>query len=144
MIYDANLVFGTAAALPTSTGASVVGSAIHYGKQGINDRYAHVFVTTAAASAGGTATVRFEIVRADDSGVTTNVTPIASSTEFAEADLTAGTHIAIEVPAESISGEYVALRAVVGGEALTAGAVTAFLHPENSLDWQAVPAVSGL
>ena len=129
------------AALSTGgTGTSIFGTAIDLtNRRDIGegeDLYTVIHITTAVTS-GGSATLAFNFVTADDSALTTNVTILYTTPAIAKATLIAGyRYPIIEVPKGVLYQRYCGFQQVIGTAALTAGKATcAFvLAPQN---WRA-------
>lgn len=81
-------------------------------------------VTTAITS-GGAATVKCEIVEADDEALTSNLVVLQASAAIAKADLVAGYQWKFDGIPPGVADRYVGFRWTGGGADLTAGKVTA-------------------
>lgn len=88
------------------------------------------FTTDVAATAGGAATVTFELVQADNADGSGNTTVIASSGAIAVASLTAGS-APFDVYIPDTSRRYIGVRFTVATGPLTAGQFTAAVVGEG-------------
>lgn len=80
--------------------------------------------TDAAAAAAGAATVTFDLIQADDSALTTNVTVLASTGAIGKAALTLGS-APFDIAIPDTTQRYVGVRYTVATGPLTAGTFTA-------------------
>jgi hypothetical protein len=96
--------------------------------------YLNVVITTDVDSAGDAATLKAEVITADDDALTSNVVTAAGgiSAAIAQATLVAGYQFSIPVvlPAGLGTDQFYGLRFTVGVEAITAGTVDAWLSSE--------------
>lgn len=145
-IIDSRLLFGESESLIGSTGTNNIGDVINLsaardiGKG--NPLYLCVQIQTAVDSSGNGATVAFQLVSDGTGTIATNGTQTVhvSSGAIAEATLVAGYRFVIALPREGNAYEqYLALQAVVGVEAVTAGAVDAFITMDPPGGWEALP-----
>lgn len=82
-------------------------------------------INTTVDSAGGAATIEFQLVMADDEALATNLTVLSRTAAIAEATLVKGyrAYIAGVVP-PGVSRRFLGIRYVIAGEAVTVGTVT--------------------
>lgn len=85
--------------------------------------------TLVAATAAGAATVRFELIQADDAALTTNVEVLAASGDIGKASLTVGAKVQLRFPPNGAYSprRYWGLRYTVSTGPLTAGSFFAAL-----------------
>ncbi len=83
-------------------------------------------VVTDVASAGA-ATLKAELIMADDEALTTNVVVLSASDAVAKASLKAGYKFRLGMPAAGITKRFLGVRFTVGTADLTAGKVSATL-----------------
>jgi len=97
---------------------------------GAGNDFAKVRVEVVTAFSGGTSCT-FNLVAADDAGISTNVTVIGSTGAIAVASLTAGARFEAEINTRILSKgqRYIALQAVMSGTS-TAGAIYADVGPD--------------
>jgi hypothetical protein len=93
-----------------------------------------VQVTTTCDSVEEDATLKAELVMADDAALTSNLVVLQDSGAIAEASLVAGYYFALQVPRGNITKRYLGLRYTVAVHTLTAGKVTAGLLLDKQLD----------
>jgi len=136
MYVDKELLFTATAMDLSTTSGSVV-----YGDCAINlsavtdigkgrPVYAVFVIDVAMASAGSTGTVVFAVVDEEDETIDTNSVEIVQTDPLLVTRLTEGKVIAIPIPANLITQQYLGVRATIGGETTTAGTCTAFLALE--------------
>jgi hypothetical protein len=151
MILDERNEFCDATALNTG-GANtyVIGDQIDLGTAARdigNGQVPYLVISTAVGiNAAAAGTVTFQLVSADDAALTTNPVVHAQSAAFvtstttgnAGGTLAAGTTLmAMAVPMEGLAYKrYLGIRQVTGAQAITAGAVNAFLTPDVA-KWKA-------
>lgn len=80
-------------------------------------------------TSGGAATVQFQLVQADDVGLTTNVTVLSETAVLALATLVAGYRPRLRLPLMGLTQRYLGLRYIIGTATTTAGTVHASLVP---------------
>lgn len=143
MILDKRNEFCDSTALNTgAAGTYVIGDQIDLGvaRDIGNGQPLHLVIEAAVGiNAAGAGTVQFQLVSADNAALTTNPVIHAQSTAFttsttsgnAGGALAAGTTLfSIALPQEGVAYKrYVGIRQVTGTQAITAGAVDAFLTP---------------
>ena len=86
-----------------------------------------------AVTAAGAATVRFEVISADDAALTTNVTVHGASPDVPKATLIAGNRQTVLVDPTGGGAKfrrYVGMRYTVGTGPLTAGTFTSFIEAD--------------
>jgi hypothetical protein len=92
-----------------------------------------VQITADVTDAGGTSTLKVELVEADDEALTSNVRSVAiSGAAIAKASLTAGYPFQVPyviAPDPATPKRYYGLRFTVAGETITGGTVAAWLSP---------------
>ncbi|MDP1824910.1 MAG: hypothetical protein Q8L48_16760 [Archangium sp.] len=88
-----------------------------------------VQITTAVTS-GGAATIDFQLIQADDEGLTTNVEVLQSTGALAIAGLTVGKQIKLGLP-PGFTKRYMGLQYVIATATTTAGNVFAALIPNK-------------
>lgn len=134
MIMDERTEFCDATAMSTSgTGRALIGDVIDTGGDGINevdDLFLCIQVTTDFDSSGDGASVSFELASDAAAAIATNgtATEHVVTEAIAEADLVAGYERFFPLPPGDYE-RYLGILQNVSGEALTAGAVNAFLTP---------------
>lgn len=90
-------------------------------------------ITTQVDSAGGAATVEFQLVMADNEGLTSNLVVLARTAAIAEAVLVPGYRPRLpKTLPPGITKQFLGLRAVIAGEDVTAGKCFAGLVPPGS------------
>lgn len=144
-VLDSRLLFGESESIIGSTGTANVGDVINLsaardiGKG--SPLYLCVQVQTAVDSSGNGASVAFQLV-SDGTGTiaTSGQTVHVSSGAIAEATLVAGYRFVIALPREgAVYEQYLALQTVISGEAVTAGAIDAFITMDPPGGWEALP-----
>jgi hypothetical protein len=103
-----------------------------------NPLFLNVQIVEDVDSAGGAATLKVELITADNEELTSNVVSHAiTGTALAEAVLVAGKKFPFPVtlPPGLGADQYVGLRFTVGGEAITAGKVDAWLSQKPVARW---------
>lgn len=110
-----------------TTGGSPSGQNIDLGKGGDLDIVFRILTAFVGATS-----VEFQFVQADDAALGTNLEVIASSGAVAEALLTAGSQVVVDVtPSQPrVTRRYVGVRYVIVGTQ-SAGAATATLQPDH-------------
>jgi hypothetical protein len=93
------------------------------------------FTVDEAATAAGAATVTFEVISADASDGTGNVTVLASSGAIGKAALTLGA-APFDIPIPDTNQEFVGVRYTIGTGPLTAGKFTATVVGEGGSEHQ--------
>jgi hypothetical protein len=154
MILDKRTEFCDAVALNTGAPATfVIGDQIDLGTVGRdigNGEPLYVVIEAATGiNAAGAGTVQFQVVSADNAALTTNpvvhmqTTAFVTSTTSGNAGgaLAAGTTLAaLSVPMEGVAyRRFLGIRQVTGAQAITAGAVDAFLV-HSAAQWKAYDA----
>ena len=125
-----------------ATGSELVGDVIDLGIAGRDvgngePLYLVVSVDVAIASASAGASVEFQLASDSTADLATSPTVHASTGAKAEAVLVAGAKFILPVPLEgSVYERFLGILAVRSGEAVTAGAVSAFLVRDPSA-WKA-------
>ena len=136
MYVDKELLFTATAMDLSTTSGSVV-----YGDCAINlsantdigkgrTAYAVFVIDVAMASANSTGTVVFAVVDEEDNEIDSGSVEIVQTDPLLVTRLTEGKVIAIPIPANLITQQYLGVRATIGGETTTAGTCTAFLALE--------------
>jgi len=136
MYVDKELLFTATAMDLSTTSGSVV-----YGDCAINlsattdigkgrTVYAVFVIDVAMASATSTGTVVFAVVDEEDNEIDSGSVEIVQTDPLLVTRLTEGKVIAIPIPANLITQQYLGVRATIGGETTTAGTCTAFLALE--------------
>jgi len=136
MYVDKELLFTATAMDLSTTSGSVV-----YGDCAINlsantdigkgrTVYAVFVIDVAMASANSTGTVVFAVVDEEDNEIDSGSVEIVQTDPLLVTRLTEGKVIAIPIPANLITQQYLGVRATIGGETTTAGTCTAFLALE--------------
>jgi len=136
MYVDKELLFTATAMDLSTTSGSVV-----YGDCAINlsavtdigkgrPVYAVFVIDVAMASATSIGTVVFAVVDEEDETIDTSSVEIVQTDPLLVTRLTEGKVIAIPIPANLITQQYLGVRATIGGETTTAGTCTAFLALE--------------
>ncbi len=143
MITDRLTTFGMPVDLDTSgTGTEQVGNVIDTGVSDHDLGVGYPFYFWAAmqseATSGGAATLKLQLVTADDEDITTNVEVLTETEEFALADLDEGMFLTAHTIPFAHYRRYIALRQVTGTAAFTGGAVNATLTQEPDR-WRAYP-----
>lgn len=103
-----------------------------------NPLYLNVQIVQDVDSAGGAATLKVELITADDEALTSNVVSHAiTGTALLEADLVAGFKMPFPVtlPPGLGADQFYGLRFTVGGEAITVGKVDAWLSQKPVSRW---------
>lgn len=132
---DTRTEFAHGETLGASTGTEVVGSVIDTEYTNVDFAvghpvYVHIIVETSFDSATDGASVEFQLVTdsVDPPAADGSETVHFSTGAIPEASLAQGFHLCFPVPAGGLAKErYMAIQAVTTGEALTAGAVTAYI-----------------
>ncbi len=91
---------------------------------------AHIGIVTAVDSAGGAATVKAQLVMADNEALTSNLTVLAQTAAIAEAVLVAGYKFRVcgRLP-PGTTKRYIGVQYVIAGEDVTVGTAFAALVP---------------
>lgn len=133
-VIDSRLEFGASESIIGSTGTNNVGSSIDIavaGDMGVGKPlWLCVQVQTAVDSATDGASVAFQLVSDATATIATDASQTVhiNSGAIAEATLVADYRFCVALPREGNAYErFLALQAVVSGEAVTAGAVDAFI-----------------
>ncbi len=137
MILDERLEFADAESVAGGTGTSLLGDVIDLETArniGVDSNlYLVVSVDTSVDSAADGASIEFALVSDATAAIATNgsATEHASTGAIAQADLSAGSQFALPLPPGLTNAyeQYLGVLATVSGEAVTAGAVNAFLTP---------------
>lgn len=145
MYVDSFLEFADAEAIDGSTGTALVGDVINLEDtrdigQG-EPLYLVIQVTTEVDSAADGASVEFILASDDSASIATGggATEHLSTGAVAEANLTAGKQFIYHLPLEGNAYEqYLGILATISGEAVTAGAVNAFITKDAG-KYQAYP-----
>lgn len=134
MILDSLLEFADAMSMILGTGTTLLTNQIDLGIAGRDPgngqpMWLGIHVTTEIDSAGEAATLAFALV--SDSSAAIHVsgrTEHFTSAAFTEAQLTQGSTFYFALPVEGLAYErFLGVQAVVAGEAITSGAISAFL-----------------
>lgn len=146
-ILDERLTFGYPTSIIAATGTNNVGDVVDITVPrdigGGHTMFLLVQVTTDVDSAADGATVAFQLVSdstsTPDEGGTQTVHALTGS--YAQATLVAGFQVALALP-PMMDGEYeqyLGVQAVIGVEAVTAGAINAMLTYDPPTNWQPQP-----
>ena len=143
MITDKLTTFGMPVSLDTSgTGTEQIGEVIDTGVTdhdlGVGYPFYFYISVADAATSGGAATAQFELVTAEDEAITTGVEVLATSKEFALADMGEGEFLVATTIPYGQYKRWLALRQVTETAAFTGGSVNAFLTQEPDR-WRAYP-----
>lgn len=98
-----------------------------------NPLFLNCVIVEAVDSAGGAATLKLELITADDEALTTNVVSHAiTGTALLEADLIAGFQapFPVTLPPGLNADRWFGLRFTVAGEAITVGKIDVWLSPQ--------------
>jgi hypothetical protein len=89
----------------------------------------HIGIVTAVDSAGGAATVQFQLVMADNEALDSNLVVLAETAAIAEATLVAGYKARIGLVPPGTTKKFIGVRYVIAGEDVTVGTCIAALIP---------------
>ncbi len=140
MILDELNEFADATTIPTATGVHLIGDVIDLQVArniGVATLFLGLSIDTAVTS-GGSATIDFRLVSDAQAAINSSATIHLSTGPIGKAALVKGFGLYFPLPLEGHRPyeRYLGIQAVVGGAALSAGKLNAFLTP-NPTAWKA-------